>query len=117
MEKYLKSRKAGPRVYSVNSLSDFVELATWLYSNEDVIFRGQTKGDGWPLVPSVGRNSDGSGACGVRREWSSSSAKSIPHVDLVPANNWQWLALAQHNNLRLVCLTGPPTRWSLSGMQ
>jgi len=100
-QKYLKPQEAGkPRVFAVSKISEFIEVATWLYSNERVIFRGQTTEKGWPLVPSVGRDGDRSQV--LRREeeiLKEFMRESIPYIDIVPDNDWQWLALAQHNRL------------------
>jgi FRG domain len=103
VDKYLKSREAGrPRVFEVSNISEFVEVATWLYSDDHVIFRGQTKEKGWPLVPAVGRHMDGSQVLWKEREIVEEfKRESIPYLDIVPDddNYWQWLALAQHNRL------------------
>ena len=101
MKKYLKSKEAGkPRAFEVSSVIEFVEVATWLYSDDNVIFRGQTKEKDWPLIPSVGREVDRS-----RIPWREQEIleefrrEAIPYIDLIPDNDWQWLALAQHNRL------------------
>jgi len=101
MDRYLKSREPDtPRVFEVTSVSEFVEVATWLYSDDRVIFRGQTKGKGWPLVPSVGRDTNRSLLLQREREiLEQFQRESVPYVDVVPATPWQWLALAQHNRL------------------
>lgn len=101
MQKYLKSHDKGkPRVFGVSSVSEFIEVATWLYSDDRVIFRGQTKEEGWPLSPSVGRNPDRSRVPWREREiLEEFKRESIPYIDLSPQNDWQWLALAQHNKL------------------
>lgn len=101
LQKYLKPQEAGkPRVFAVSLVSEFVEVAIWLYSDERVIFRGQTTEKDWPLVPSVGRNVERSQV--LRREkeiLEEFKQESIPYIDTVPDNDWQWLALAQHNRL------------------
>lgn len=101
IQKYLKSCDKGKsRVFEVSSVSEFIEVTTWLYSDDSVIFRGQTKEKGWPLSPSVGRNPDRS-----RVPWreieiiEEFKRESIPYIAIAPKNNWQWLALAQHNRL------------------
>jgi hypothetical protein len=99
MDKYLKSQEIGkPRVFKVTSITEFIEVATWLYSNETVIFRGQRRD--WPLVPAVGRD-PGRSQCPWRERdiLQEFKRESIPYLDLIPANDWQWLALAQHNRL------------------
>jgi hypothetical protein len=101
LQKYLKS-KAGsaPRVFEVSTFAAFVELSTWLYSTDAVIFRGQTKEKGWPLVPSVGRDSNRSDyLCKEKEILADFKRQSAPFVGIRPENDWQWLALAQHNCL------------------
>ena len=101
MQKYLKSEESGkPRVFAVSSVSEFVEVATWLYSSDNVVFRGQTKEEDWPLVPSVGRDVKRSRVPWREREiLEEFKRESIPYIDLIPDNDWQWLAMAQHNRL------------------
>lgn len=103
VQKYLKPQEAGkPKVFAVSSVSEFVEVATWLYPDERVIFRGQTTEKDWPLVPSVGRDMDRSKVLWREKEiLEEFKRESIPYIDIVPDNdnNWQWLALAQHNRL------------------
>jgi len=101
VNKYLKPKEEGkPRVFEVSSVSAFIEVATWLCSDERVIFRGQPKETGWPLVPSVGRDVERS--LFLRREQKileEFKREVIPYINLLPDNDWQWLALAQHNRL------------------
>lgn len=103
MDKYLKSEETNkPRVFKVTSLTEFIERATWLYSADydRVIFRGQRKEKKWPLVPLVGRNPDRSRCLWKEKEiLEEFRRESIPYIDRVPVNDWQWLALAQHNRL------------------
>jgi len=103
VDEYLKPREAGkPRVFAVSNVSEFVEVATRLYSDDHVIFRGQTTEKSWPLVPSVGRGGDRSQVLWREKEiLEEFKRESIPYLDIVPDddNDWQWLALAQHNRL------------------
>lgn len=101
VEKNLKPKEEGsPRVYEISSIIEYIEVATWLYSDDNVIFRGQTKEKNYPLIPSVGRDVDRS-----RIPWREQEIleefkrESIPYIDFIPVNDWQWLALAQHNRL------------------
>jgi hypothetical protein len=97
MDKYLKSRAEDqPRVYGIRTVAQFVKLATWLYSNEDVLFRGQA--EDWPLVPAVARPNRGD----ERRNLEEFRREALPYLTVHPQNTWQWLALAQHS--------GVPTR-------
>lgn len=84
----------------MSSVSEFIDVATWLYSDSKVIFRGQAKEENWPLVPLIGRNRDRSRALKREREiLEEFKRESIPYIDLIPDNDWQWLAMAQHNRL------------------
>lgn len=98
MQKYLKSKETGrPKIFAVSSVSEFVDVATWL--DDDVIFRGQTRED-WPLIPAVGRHVEGSQVPWREREiLEEFKRESVPYLDFLPANDWQWLAVAQHNRL------------------
>jgi len=99
MDKYLKRKEENePRVYEINSFVQFVEVATWLYSDGNVIFRGQ-KND-CLLIPSVGRNNKRSQVLWREKEiLEEFKRESIPYLNFLPKNNWQWLAVAQHNGL------------------
>lgn len=101
MEKYSKPQDAGKsRVYMVSSASEFIEIATWLYSSDRVLFRGQTKDDGWTLIPSIARDQDRSRALSREQEiLEEFKRESIPHIDKPLDSDWQWLALAQHSGL------------------
>jgi hypothetical protein len=112
LRKYLKENITGkPRVFSVKSVGEFIEIATWLYSDDHVIYRGQTKEKDWALVPSVGRNNHSTRIPWREREiLNEFKREAIPFLDFVPDNDWQWLALAQHNRLptRLIDWTTNP---------
>lgn len=99
MERYLKSSEDGqPRVYEIAELCQYIEVARWLYTDDQVLFRGQTFD--WPLKPSIGRVPDESQFLRCERKMLDEfKREAIPYIDVVPANDWQWLALAQHNRL------------------
>ena len=96
--KYLKSKEdERPRIFSVSNISEFVEVAT--YFDDGVVFRGHTAWY-WPLVPTVGRNQNRSQFLLCEKEMFDEFVReSIPYLDFVPRNDWQRLALAQHNRL------------------
>lgn len=99
MKQYLKSETPGtPKVFEVSSVSDFVRLSTWMSLDNRVIFRGQARS--WPLIPSVARNTDRSRflfrEIEILEEF---KREAVPYLELFPDNDWQWLALAQHNRL------------------
>jgi hypothetical protein len=114
MKKYLKENINGkPRVFSVKSVSEFIEITTWLYSDDNVLFRGQAKEKDWTLVPSVGRNNNRTRIPWKEREiLNEFKRETIPFLDFIPDNDndWQWLAIAQHNRLptRLIDWTRNP---------
>ena len=96
MNDYLVSHEDGqPRHFRVETVGEFLELCTWLYGSEEVVFRGQRRQQ--PLLPSVARNPEY-----VRAEleiFDEFKREALPYLDYVPASNWQWLAVAQHNGL------------------
>lgn len=97
MDNYLKSNQnAKHKVFEVSSVERFVELITSL--DDRLVFRGQTMD--WPLVPVVGRNLDRSRFLWREKEiLEDFKRESIPYLDFIPHNDWQWLAIAQHNRL------------------
>lgn len=100
MDKYLKAQQeeGKPKVYSVRSVAQFVELSTWFSLDDKVIFRGQA--ENWPLIPFVGRNRVGSSVLwhekGIFDEF---VRQAVPYLNIDLGNDWQRLALAQHNGL------------------
>jgi len=99
MKKYLKYEDHGKsRVFIITSVSQFIELTDWLFSDDKKIFRGQACD--WPLVPSVGRNILVSDFLVSERQIIDEfKRESIPYLDIIPKDYWQWLAVAQHNRL------------------
>ncbi len=99
MDKYIKTKDKGrPIVYSVKSVSEYVELTTWFTMDGRIIFRGQTEDN--PLVPSVGRNLRKSRFLQEEKEiFEEFKRESIPYVNSNLRNDWQWLSIAQHNGL------------------
>lgn len=99
MDKYLIEKKPGsPRLFCISRIEEFIELVTWLSSDGHVVFRGQRRN--LPLIPSVGRDKK-------RRLWSyvekevfeEFKREALPYLGFTPTNDWQWLAVAQHNRL------------------
>jgi hypothetical protein len=100
LKKCLKSQEGErPRIFSVSTIVEFITVAMFL--DDKIIFRGQTAANAdWALVPSVGRNPDRSELLAHERDiLNEFKRESIPYIDFVPKNEWQWLALAQHNRL------------------
>ena len=96
MNKYLVTIKEGePRHFRIKTVGEFLDLCTWLYANEQVVFRGQRCEK--PLLPTVARCTEY-----IRTElevFEEFKREAIPYLDNVPATDWQWLAVAQHNGL------------------
>lgn len=94
-----KERQSGRiRVAQIDCLEDFIKLTTWLYQSDKVIFRGQRCD--WPLLPAVGRASERNRWLSAEREaFHEFKREAVPHLSFRPTNNWQWLAVAQHNRL------------------
>lgn len=96
MDKYLISEPGDtPRVFRIRSVEQFIELATWLYGTDEVIFRGQERA--WPLLPSVARDPE---YIQCEREIVEEfKRESLPYLRDTPLTPWQWLAVAQHSGL------------------
>jgi hypothetical protein len=91
------SNEYGSRVYEVRDVADFMRLACWLYSTEEVIFRGQR--ENWPLLPLVARDA---GLVGAERQMLEEfKREAFPFLDRMElsSSDLRWLALAQHCGL------------------
>lgn len=99
MEKYLiEDNPNSTKLYRVTKIEEFIELVTWMSPDDRIVFRGQRRH--WPLIPSVGRDKD-------TKLWFTSEEnvfkefkrEALPYLGHTPNNDWQWLAVAQHNRL------------------
>lgn len=96
LDEYRKGNSEhGSRVYEVQHVAEFVRLACWLYSTDEVIFRGQR--ESWPLLPLVARDAGLLGGEGqILEEF---KREAFPFLDRKELSSLQWLALAQHCGL------------------
>ncbi|MBN1253452.1 MAG: FRG domain-containing protein [Bacteroidales bacterium] len=99
MNKYLKKKESNkPKLYRISRIEEFIELVTWMSTDGQIVFRGQRQD--LPLIPKVGRDIE-------NKRWFSSEIEifkefkreAIQYLKFSPENNWQWLAVAQHNGL------------------
>ncbi len=97
--------------HEINSFAEFHGLIE-SYQGRSVIFRGQ-RDSSWGLRPKIGRRGlklRGGGRAHVEKTiFNLFKERSIPHLDFMPRDDWEWLAIAQHHGL--------PTRlldWTLN---
>ena len=96
VDEYRKgSNEHGSRLYEVQHVDEFVRLACWLYSTDEVIFRGQR--ESWPLLPMVARDAGLVRAEGEMLE--EFKREALPFLDRTEFSKLEWLALAQHCGL------------------
>jgi len=82
------------------TFADFAKYLSNDLNKDDLLFRGQQTDE--PLVPRIGRIKlqDGALLSDIERDLIQEfSRRAIPHLDLVPNDNWDWLALAQHHGM------------------
>lgn len=96
----------------INSFAEFHERIEQ-YDARTVIYRG-VKSVQFPLIPKIGRIVPPDSA--KSKEWNEKEIlrlfkeQSLPYLDFMPTNDWDWLALGQQYGLptRLLDWTGNP---------
>ncbi len=87
--------------YTIESLADLVKIIEEKCKNEYYLFRGQRE-DNWPLEPKIARVKPKK-----NQELLEVESKMLddfkrlarPFLNSMPANEWEWLALAQHHGM------------------
>ena len=99
MDKYLIEKEQGkPRIFKTSRIEEFIELVTSLTSDGYIVFRGQRQDK--PLIPFVGRDKDTKRWFFAEKEvFDEFKREAVPYLGFIPTNDWQWLAVAQHNRL------------------
>jgi FRG domain len=85
---------------TIKSVEDLLGIVQE-YANKTVIYRGVTSSK-YDLVPKVGRRRRREKLLGLRDESNILDLfkqRAIAHLQRVPNDNWEWLAIAQHHGL------------------
>jgi len=87
------------KIVDINSILEYVKYLEVECTAEDILFRGQPREDK-TLIPRIARIK-------LKEEIFKSEHKmfeefkrqAIPHLEIMPENDWEWLALAQHHGM------------------
>jgi hypothetical protein len=96
----------GDKIYTIKSLGDYIAFLEKNCDTDNVLFRGQN-GD-WALLPKLCRltsrtkmklDNKANLLQTEQKLLEDFKRLSKPHLQRIPSNNWEWLALAQHHGL------------------
>jgi type I restriction enzyme M protein len=99
------------KLQTIKSLDDLLGIVQ-THSNVSVIYRGVSSAK-YKLIPKVGRRRHGGKLLAAKDEryiLRLFRQRAIAHLDRTPADDWEWLAIAQHDGLptRLLYWTRNP---------
>jgi len=86
-----------PRTPCVRTVADFIRAVEKECATDEVLFRGQPSD--YPLIPRIGRPAfrhRGDPRDSERSMLEHFRSRSLPHVEIQPRNDVEWLSLAQH---------------------
>jgi len=94
----IASAPAWLRTFQIDSVSDYIKLIEHNCQLDNLLYRGQK--EDWPLLPNIARVHPREHiVVDEQRMLSSFKRETPPLLAIVPKNDWDWLALAQHHGL------------------
>jgi hypothetical protein len=85
-------------VAEIGRLGDFVSLVERDFTDSLVLYRGQSCDK--PLLPKIARVDTRADPIGAETLMLGEfKRRSVPYLQVVPANDWDWIALAQHHGM------------------
>lgn len=83
---------------TITELSKFVDYAGWTLTGSGWIFRGQADAT-WSLSPAMLRPQYVHATANEKSILAEFKRSARPYLSLVPKDDWEWIALAQHHGL------------------